>query len=87
MRFSQNVNTYIQTQPKQEMFEVDLKKDSIAIIILFLFVATLTHTYIQTQPEQKLFEADFKADSIAIVCFFFCNVNTCTQISAFRLSC
>ena len=27
------------------MFEVDLKKDSIAIILLFLFVATLTHTY------------------------------------------
>ena len=41
----QNVNTYIQTQPKQELFEVDLKKDGIAIILLFLFVATLTHTY------------------------------------------
>ena len=40
-----NVNTYIQTQPKQKLFEVDFKADSTAIVFWFVFVATLTHTY------------------------------------------
>ena len=32
-------------QPKQKLFEVDLKTDSTAIVFQFVFVATSTHIY------------------------------------------
>ena len=44
MVLCRNVNTYIQTQPKQKLFEVGFKADSTAIVFWF-FVAALTHTY------------------------------------------
>ena len=34
--FCRNVNTYIQTQPKHKLFEVDFKADSSAIVLCFL---------------------------------------------------
>ena len=37
-----NVNTYIQTEPEQKLFEVDFRADSNAIICFFLLVETLS---------------------------------------------
>ena len=53
----------MQTQPKQEWFEVDFEVDSTAMVILCASV----RKYIKTQLEQKLFDIDFKAGSSAIV--------------------
>ena len=36
--FCRNVNTYIQTEPEQELFEVDFRADSNAIVFFLLFV-------------------------------------------------
>ena len=60
--FCRIVNTNIQTEPEQELFEVDFRvdsnaivfsfcwskryADSTAIVFWFVFVATLTHVYI-----------------------------------------
>ena len=67
-----NVNTYTKTEPKQELFEVDFKVDSRAI------VSQNVNTYIQTQPKQELFEVDLKKDSTAII-FSFLFVATLTH--------
>ena len=53
-----------QTQPKQKLFEVDLKADPSAIMFRF-FVCRNVNTYTQTELKQELFEVDFKADSRA----------------------
>ena len=55
-----NVHTYMQTKPKQRLFEVDLKTNDRNV-----------NTYFQTQRKQELFEVAFKADSCAIVFRFF----------------